>query len=369
MKIKLNSQDKPTVLVIDDSPQVLMLISNALMDEFNIKVANSASRAITLASTGQLPDMILLDVLMPDMNGFEICHLLKSNPKTAEIPIIFLTSMTGEADETRGFELGAVDYVTKPISIAILKARISSQLELKNARDLLNNENHLLEAEVHRRVCEISTIQDVTIFSLATLAEARDNDTGNHIRRTQLYVKVLAENHRFNQLMKDQHAIDLLSKSAALHDIGKVGIPDNILLKPGPLDPSEFEIMKQHPTIGKESIEKSERALGVECSFLQYAKEIAYCHHEKWDGSGYPQGLRGEEIPFSARLMALADVYDALISKRVYKAAMPHDKARDIIIAGKNSHFDPEIVDVFLREEKSFQEIARKYADVEVLPG
>ncbi len=233
--------------------------------------------------------------------------------------------------------------------------------------DFLNDKNSFLENEVKKRTAEINAIQDVTIHAMASLAETRDNDTGNHIRRTQHYLKVLAEKMRFHprftDFLNDNHIIDALFKSAPLHDIGKIGIPDRILLKPGRFEPSEFEIMKKHPELGRNAILHAERELGIEVPFLKYAKEIAYAHQEKWDGSGYPLGISGDDIPISARLMAVADVYDALISRRVYKEGMPHEEAVQIIIEGRGTHFDPDIVDAFLMLQDDFKRIAEKYVD------
>ena len=235
--------------------------------------------------------------------------------------------MTGVEDETKGLELGAVDYITKPISPPIVLARVATHLKIKASADFLRDKNAFLESEVARRTREVSAIQDVTIIAMASLAETRDNDTGNHIRRTQFYVKALAEHlkthPRFRSFLTE-HTINMLFKSAPLHDIGKVGIPDRILLKPGRFTPEEFEIMKTHTTLGRDSIQAAEDRLGMKVEFLHYAKEIAYYHQEKWDGSGYPTGKAGDDIPTSARLMAVADVYDALISRRVYKDGMPH---------------------------------------------
>jgi len=245
-------------------------------------------------------------------------------------------------------------------------ARVHTQLQMKAAADFLRDQNAYLEQEVAKRTREVMAIQDVTILAMASLAETRDSDTGNHIRRTQHYVKVLAkhlqDHPRFCHYLTDRN-IELLFKSAPLHDIGKVGIPDRILLKPGAFEPHEFEIMKTHTTLGRDAIEHAERALGTEVEFLSTAKEIALSHQEKWDGSGYPQGIGGDDIPISARLMAVADVYDALISRRVYKAGMPHEKAVQIIAEGRGKHFDPDMVDAFLAVQDDFLAIALRYAD------
>jgi len=362
--------DKPSVLAVDDTPDNLMLISNLLKDTYQVKVANSGEKALRIADGGNPPDLVLLDIMMPGMDGHEVCRRLKQNPGTAHIPVIFLTAKADATDEEAGLALGAVDYITKPISPAILLARVRAQLQLKASADFLRDQNAFLEQEVERRTREIQAIQDVTIHAMASLAETRDNETGNHIRRTQHYVRVLAEalqsDPRFAAQL-DARRIEMLCKSAPLHDIGKVGIPDHILLKPGRLTPEEFEIMKTHTTLGRDAIEHAEAQLGMRIDYLACAKEIAYSHQEKWDGSGYPQGLAGDAIPLSARLMALADVYDALISRRAYKEPMPHEEARSIIAKGRGSHFDPDLVDAFLVIHERFREIAARFTDAE--PG
>jgi putative two-component system response regulator len=357
------------ILVVDDTPDNLTLMSGLLKDEYRVKVANSGERALKIAQSESPPDLILLDIMMPEMDGYEVCRRLKADDNTRHIPIIFLTAKTEVVDETLGFELGASDYITKPISPPIVLARVETHLAIKRVQDFLRDKNTFLASEINKRTAEIVAIQDVTINAMASLAETRDNETGNHIRRTQHYVKVLAEKVRFNprfaHFLNDNKTIELLFKSAPLHDIGKVGIPDRILLKPGRLEPAEFEIMKTHTTLGRDAILQAEKDLGVEMPFLKYAKEIAYSHQEKWDGSGYPEGLSGDDIPISARLMAVADVYDALISRRVYKAPMPHEKAVEIIKEGKGKHFDPDMVDAFLELEQEFKRIAETYADSE----
>jgi putative two-component system response regulator len=359
--------EKAIILVVDDTPDNLTLMSGLLKDNYRVKVANSGERALKIAQSETPPDLILLDIMMPEMDGYEVCRRLKADNNTRDIPIIFLTAKTEVVDETHGFELGASDYITKPISPPIVLARIETHLTVKRMQDFLKDKNTYLASEVNKRTAEVMAIQDVTINAMASLAETRDNETGNHIRRTQHYVKVLAEklryNPRFAHFLNDDKTIELLFKSAPLHDIGKVGIPDRILLKPGRFEPEEFEIMKTHTTLGRDAILQAEKDLGVEMPFLKYAKEIAYGHQEKWDGSGYPEGLSGDDIPISARLMAVADVYDALISRRVYKAPMPHEKAVEIIREGKGTHFDPDMADAFLELAEEFKRIAATYID------
>ncbi|WP_426338415.1 response regulator [Pseudoduganella sp. S-14] len=359
---------RKTVLLVDDSPDNLVLMNDLLKDLYKVKVANSGEKALRIATTGQPPDVVLLDVMMPGMDGYEVCRRLKANPATREIPIIFLTAKSEVEDEQLGLDLGAVDYITKPISPAITLARVRNHLMLKEHADFLRDQNEFLDQEVRERTREVVAIQDVTILAMASMAETRDSETGNHIRRTQFYVKALAErlkgHPRFSAVLTDSY-INLLFKSAPLHDIGKVGIPDRILLKPGRFEPHEFEIMKTHTTLGRAAIEHAERSLGTPMAFLSIAKEIAHSHQEKWDGSGYPEGLAGEAIPVSARLMAVADVYDALISRRVYKNGMPHEQAVQIITEGKGKHFDPDMVDAFIGLQEEFRAIAARFHDTD----
>jgi putative two-component system response regulator len=356
----------PTVLVVDDAPENLMLLSRALTDQYRVKAARDGLGALQIAASDPPPDLILLDIVMPGVDGFEVCRRLKSNAATAGIPVIFLTARTQSEDEQLGFELGAVDYISKPISPPVVRARVRTHLQLKASADFLKNQNQFLEQEVMRRTHEVRAIQDVAVLAVASLAETRDNETGNHIRRTQFYVRTLAahlQNHPRFKSELDDGAIDLLFKSAPLHDIGKVGIPDRILLKPGRLTPEEFEIMKTHTTLGLDSIAQAEQRLGNPVDFLRYAKEIALSHQEKWDGSGYPEARRGDDIPLSARLMAVADVYDALISRRVYKPPFSQEKSIAILREGRGNHFDPDILDAFLAHTEEFKAIAERFAD------
>jgi len=364
----LPNTTKPTILVVDDTTDNLTLIVGLLRDDYTVRLANNGEKALKIAAASPPPDLILLDIMMPGMDGYEVCQYLKANRHTREIPVIFLTARAEVEDERRGLTLGAVDYITKPLSPPILMARVKTHLALKALADVLRSRNDDLECQVAARTAEIEAVQDVTIHAMASLAETRDTDTGNHLRRTQNYVKALAEhlrNHpRFISYLTN-HNINVLYKSAPLHDIGKVGIPDRILLKPGKLDFAEFEIMKTHTTLGHDAIDHAGMSLGVDVAFLSVAKEIALSHQEKWDGSGYPEGLSGDAIPISARLMALADVYDALISRRVYKEPMTHTQASTIILSGRGRHFDPDIVDAFVTIQDEFVDIAERYADTE----
>jgi len=360
--------EKPAVLVVDDMPENLAVLGELLQSDYRVRVANSGRRALEVAVSAPQPDLILLDVMMPELDGYDVLKILQGDAATRDIPVIFVTAMDASADEERGFALGAVDYIHKPIKPAVVLARVRTQLELKAARDNLRGQNAWLEREVARRMRENLIVQDVSMRALASLAETRDNETGNHIRRTQAYVEVLAKTlaaQPKNSGLRADGLIDIIVKAAPLHDIGKVGIPDHILLKPGPLTPDEWEIMKSHARLGAEAIE--EALEGEEdhapLAFLHIAMDIAHSHHEKWDGSGYPEGLKGIVIPMPARLMAVADVFDALISRRVYKAPMAFDEAADIIRAGSGAHFDPDIVAAFEARLDDFRRIAERYAD------
>jgi putative two-component system response regulator len=356
---------KPTIFVIDDTADNLILIANLLKPYYTVKVVNSGEKGLAYLSENALPELILLDIMMPGLSGYDVISRLKADLRTHHIPVIFLTAMSSPEDEKKGLELGAVDYITKPISPAILLARIKTHLENKAMADFLRDRNAFLEQEIAKRTQEISAIQMVTISTMTSLAETRDTDTGNHIVRTQHYVKLLAmrlKNHpRFHASLNDA-TIETLFRSAPLHDIGKVGIPDAILLKKGKLTPEEFEIMKTHAELGYKAIHHAQEQLETDVEFLKTAKEIAYTHHEKWDGTGYPRGLKGDEIPISGRLMAVADVYDALINRRVYKEAYTHQEAVKIMIEGRGTHFDPDVLDAFMQLQTEFTAIAQQFS-------
>ena len=368
-----------TVLVVDDTKDNLTIIGELLEPYYRVRLALSGERALKVAQLDPRPDLILLDVMMPEMDGYAVLERLRANPATHEIPVIFVTAMNAMEDEEKGLRLGAVDYVTKPIRPGILLARVNTHIELKQARDRIENQNAYLEGEVNRRTWENELIKDISLNALALLAEKRDNETGNHLHRTRYYVEALmlrlSDHPRFrDQLGVRQRA--MIAKATPLHDIGKVGIPDEILLKPGRLTPTEFDTMKCHAQIGADAIEDAIlRVLGKESelvnthredsplAFLEVARQIAVGHHEKWDGTGYPLGLSGDDIPLGARLMALADVYDAMVSRRHYKEPIPVEEVVASIAAGRGKHFDPDIVDAFLALQEQFADIASRYSD------
>ncbi len=345
------------ILIVDDTEENIEILVELLSDLYDISVAMDGERAIE-SLKNQIPDLILLDIMMPGIDGYEVCKKLKTNKNTKNIPVIFLTALTDAREEEKGLNLGAVDYITKPFTPTLVKARVKNQLELKLYR------NHL-EDVVKQRTAQLELTQEITIESMGTLAEYRDPETGGHIQRTKNFIKVLAEKLKmhpnFSSFLTDD-IIERLYRSAPLHDIGKVGLPDQILLKPGKLTNEEFEKMKQHTEFGRDALRRAEKKLGKN-SFLHLATVMAESHQEKWDGSGYPNGWSGEQIPIPGRLMAVADVYDALISKRVYKKPFSHSKAVRIIQEGRGQHFDPDVVDAFMELSEDFRRIALENTD------
>jgi putative two-component system response regulator len=376
--------DATHILVVDDQIVNLMILEELLGTRYRVHALDSARAALAYLESGGAADLVLMDVLMPDMDGFEACRLLLAMPGRHDTPLIFLTSLDSPEDERRALSLGAVDFIRKPLSPPVVLARIETHLELSRARRLLALRNRDLESLVAERTREVEAqaqdlihskqeliaAQGATITAFCALVEVRDNETGNHILRTQRYVRSLAlhlrTHPRFSAALDDD-TIESLYKSAPLHDVGKVAIPDRILLKPGKLDADEWAIMQRHCEYGRDAIRAAELALGdTSGSFLRTAREIAYSHHERWDGSGYPCALAGEAIPLSARLMALADVYDALISARPYKRPFSHAQALESIMAGRGGHFDPDVADAFLEIAQEFRDIAGQLSDAAV---
>jgi len=363
--MKLFPAVQPTILIVDDEVANLSLVSALLRDHYQVRIAKDGARAICQTQQ-EPPDLILLDIMMPGINGYDVCRLLKADSLTRHIPVIFLTSQVDAQDEQSGLALGAVDYITRPINPGILLSRVRAHLaDAAHSRTVRVN-NEYLEYEVLKRTRQVSAMQDLTTLAMASLSETRDVDTGSHLRRTQNYVRALANQLRRKGLHPEfltDAVVDLLYKCAPLHDIGKVGIPDRILLKPGRYEPEEFEVMKRHPKLGRDALQSAHDLAGDSSDFFIVAIDLVYSHHEKWDGSGYPQGLSGQAIPLAGRIMALADVYDALISARVYKPGMGHEDAAQIIAQGSGTHFDPDVVGAFLDLAFEFRAIADRYAD------
>lgn len=325
----MTQTQQQTILVVDDTPENIDVLAGVLRGSYKVKAAISGRKALDIASSTPRPDMVLLDIMMPEMDGYEVLSRLKSNPITAQIPVIFVTAMTEHEDEEKGLDLGAVDYITKPISPRIVLARVKTHLALYN-------QNRELERKVHRRTQELRESRFDVIRHLAKAAEFKDTDTGLHVVRMSHYSRIVAR-----AINASAEWAELIFNAAPMHDVGKIGIPDSILLKPGKLTPQEWDVMKQHTIIGADILGDDPSEL------IQLAREIALSHHERWDGSGYPYGLAGEDIPLSGRIVAIADVFDALVSNRPYKKAWTIDQAMQLIEKDSGTHFDPRLVQAF----------------------
>nr|WP_320024438.1 HD domain-containing phosphohydrolase [uncultured Acetobacterium sp.] len=367
---------KHEISIVDDEPINLMILKKLLSPSFLIRAYKSGEELIQAVEKGIKPDLILMDIMMPGMDGYETLSELQKNPDNLGIPVIYISALDSLIDEEKGFHLGAVDYIIKPFRLGIVLARVNAHVELKQARDRLKNQNAWLEAEVKRRMVENQLIQDTTLNVFAELVETRDNDTANHVLRTQNYVRIIAERLQKNEKYKSRlgdDTIERIVKAAPLHDIGKIGIPDAILLKPGKLDFEEYEIMKTHCKIGGNAIRlainktlsgsNSENEQGeiTALYFLEEAEKIMNYHHERWDGKGYPEELYGDKIPISARIMALADVFDALTTVRPYKKAWSMEAVVDYILEQKGMQFDPDVVDAFEHEVEAFRDVLVNY--------
>lgn len=354
-------ETKQIVLIVDDTPENLRVLGDMLEQEgYEVLVATNGPDSLENAAVVPAPDLILLDIMMPDMDGFEVCRRLKADPNLARIPVIFISALGMTDQKIHAFRAGAVDYVTKPFQAEEVLARVNTHIQLK-----LHQEN--LQLLVAQQTRKLALAKEATIASMAIVAEFRDPETGGHIQRTKHYVRLLTQElNRVSTNPLNSEAMELLFQSVPLHDIGKVGIHDAILNKQGKLTEAEFEEMKQHCLYGSEAIKRTEAILGSS-SFLQFARELAEFHHERWDGTGYPHGLKGEQIPLCARLMMLADIYDALISKRPYKEALSHEEAYKIIIKGDShtmpEHFDPDVLNAFIRIHGEFELIAREFSE------
>ena len=340
------------ILIVDDSAANVDILCDTLADDYEIRIATSGEAALESIAK-KCPDLVLLDIMLPGIDGYEVCRLLKAGESTSTIPIMFITALSEIEAEARGLALGAVDFITKPFNTELVKARVKNHIELK----LLRNN---LESLVDERTKELALTQDTVIECIVKMGEFRNSEIGEHIVRTQAYVKALAEelkkNAAYRELLSDQY-LRFLLQCVPLHDIGKVIIPDNILLKPGKLTPEEFEIMKKHTIAGRDMLIGAEKKLGKN-SFLSLAMQLAVSHHERWDGSGYPYGLSGESIPLPGRLMAIADVYDALVSDRVYKSRTTPELAFEYISNGSGTQFDPKLVEVLVKIQEQFRMIS-----------
>ncbi len=353
---------RQTIMLVDDNQANLNIGKNMLKNFYEVYALPSAERLFKFLET-VIPDLILLDIGMPGMNGFDVIRILKAEARYVDIPVIFVTAKTEEMDELEGLALGAVDYVTKPFSAAILLKRIENHLLIERQQAELKKLNDSLIGMVKDKTARISGLHSLIISSIAELVEFRDVLTGGHISRTQQYVELLIncmlEYNIYSEEIMLWENMEYIVPSTQLHDLGKIFINDSILNKPGKLTPEEFEVMKTHVARGVEAIKRLEQK-GENQLFLHYAEVVAATHHERWDGSGYPAGLKGRDIPLLGRLMAIADVYDALTSHRPYKAPLDTTEAAGIIVAGAGSHFEPLLVDVFKKVADRFADIAKK---------
>jgi putative two-component system response regulator len=333
------------ILLVDDTKTNLDLLIQTLRDDHKLAAALDGKKAIEYAKNNPL-DLILLDIMMPEMDGFEVCRRLKEDPTTSTIPIIFITALDASKDKTRGFEIGAVDYITKPFDILEVKARVRTHLNLKLAQEALRNQNVVLEERVLERTKQIADTQNEILERLGLAAELRDCETGQHIKRMSEFCRLMSKAVKFSSEERNNFAL-----ASTMHDVGKIGIPDTILLKPGKLTEEEFTVIKKHPAIGARILSGSRSKL------LQASETISLTHHEKWDGTGYPGGLRGEEIPLIGRITCICDVFDALISERPYKKAWPVEKAIEEIRLGSGTHFDPALVDLLVSMKAELMKI------------
>ena len=346
------------IIIVDDNLTSLNICKNVLKPHYEVYPAPSAAKLFDLLERF-IPDLILLDVAMPDLDGYETARFLKSNNKYKEILIIFLTTKYDEESELEGLSLGAVDYIAKPIVAPLLLKRLETHLSLYDYKNQLQELNASIQKKLMEKIGQVMELQSAVLQIVGDLVECRDEATGSHILRTQKYLSYLIDQIIEDDIYSDETMnwdMDFLLPSAQLHDVGKIAISDAILNKPAKLTAEEFEIIKTHAQIGVNAIKRMEEAT-KENNFLKYAEIFAGTHHEKWDGSGYPNGLKGKDIPLEGRLMAIVDVYDALVSARPYKEPLSHKEAVDIITAGRNVHFDPLLVDAFLEVSNQFESI------------
>ena len=329
------TQDKWKVLVVDDEPSNLQLLRQVLLDKYQLSFATNGPKALEIMKKIK-PDLVLLDIMMPSMDGYETCREIKADPQTSSIPVIFITALGKTEDERRGFDVGGVDYITKPISPPIVLARVNTHLTLYRHQQILERTVQERTQQLQEAFETIKYNSLDTIHRLSKAAEYKDENTADHLFRMSNYSCAIARAMGVNP-----DTVESILYASPMHDIGKIGIPDSILLKPGQLTSEEWEIMKQHPVIGGKILEGSDKKI------IRLGEIIALTHHEKWDGTGYPKGLKGDEIPKTGRIVAIADVFDALTSRRPYKEAFSNKKAFEIINQSRGTHFDPQVVDAF----------------------
>lgn len=360
-----NKKGRSRILIIDDTPDFLELLADLLEPTYEVTVAESGKKGMALARAEKF-DLILLDIFMPGLNGYLLCEQLKKKSIAINVPVVLMSSYIDAHGEARALDAGAADCLYKPLDFDVLNSRVRSLIMRKIEIDQMHAREVLLQKELRQYTEHIEMVEQVALQTLVNVVCARDIETGAHIVRTQAYVRMLAARLAAQPSFAGEltpNAIELIARSAPLHDIGKVGIPDHILRKPGPLTHGEFSVMRTHPVLGLRALQSVERQDADPPDFLRYAKDIVIAHHEKWDGSGYPYGLAGDLIPVAARLMAVADVYDALISRRVYKQSMSHEGAVQIMLDGSGSHFDPEVISAFSALASQFSEVAAQHKD------
>ena len=365
MELSVSAEQPANILIVDDQAANLQVLSEMLKRKGHKVRPTPSGRLAIGAAEHNPPDLILLDIMMPEMDGYEVCRRLKVHAALGQIPIIFISALDDTMAKIKGFEAGGVDYITKPFQTEEVLARVDAHLSLQRMRRELERYSHQLEDLVKEKVREISNSQLATILALSKLAESRDDVTGKHIDRTRIFCKIMAEKLRDNPRYAREVTetfVETIFHASPLHDVGKVGIADNILLKPDKLTPEEFEIMKTHVLIGAKTLETVYEQY-PQNAFINMGIALARSHHEKWTGNGYPDGLRGEAIPLSARIMAVADVYDALRNSRPYKEAFSHEKSRAIILEEAGQHFDPAVVEAFVSCEAKFIEICLQMND------
>jgi len=361
----MDTNKKDTILIVDDVEINRIILREILIDEYDITEAANGREALnTLFSENNkpvdsLPTAILLDVMMPELNGFEVLEVVKREEATKNIPVLFITAADSEETESKGLMAGAADYITKPFNQAVVRARVDNHINLARYR-------HNLEQLVAKKASEVTRTYESTLEVLATIIEYRNLESGAHIRRTTLLTEILIarmlEHDKFKKSLGELNILSLI-KASALHDIGKIGIPDGILLKPGKLTTDEFNMIKTHTTIGSHIIDSIAETLPDNDYYLKYARDICLSHHERWDGRGYPAGLVGEEIPLSARIISVVDVYDALVSPRCYKDPFSHDVSLGIITEGRGTQFDPDIIDLIPDIAAAFQRVEETHRD------
>lgn len=339
----MSNHNKNCILIVDDKPENLTVMSQIIDQEYKVKVTTNPEIALKIATSLELPDIILLDIMMPIMDGYEVCRRLKANEVTKNIPIIFVTAKTDDIDEAKGFELGAVDYITKPVNPSVVKARIKTHLAL-------HNQNKILEEKVEERTAELNRTRLEIIQRLVSASEYKDHETGMHIIRMSHYCQFLGLAYG----LSNEEGLIILN-ATPMHDIGKIGIPDNILLKPGKLDKDEWDVMTNHTIYGAKMLGEDKSEL------ITQARLCALTHHEKWNGTGYPNRLQGEDIPLIGRIAAIADVFDALTSNRPYKKAWSDEEAFQCIEKEIGEHFDPKLASIFLENKEEIIKIKHKY--------